>query len=129
MRLYIVARPYDEIEEFIPMYITTYEDKARAFLKWYSDESIQMVIFSKEWNPEDPKGSPNILFNYLDGDLTYKQDASKKNTLYGKYKEWLDMDEEEAELYMFRDPDEDPDDEKDENGMFNVKIWNLDDKV
>lgn len=122
MKLYIVARPYDEIEEFIPMYITTYEDKARTFLKWYSDESIQMVIFSKEWNPEDPKGSPNILFNYLDGDLTYKQDTTEKNTLYGKYKEWLEMDEEEAELYMFGDPDE----EKDKNGMLNVKIWNLD---
>lgn len=122
MKLYIVARPYDEIEEFIPMYITTYEDKARTFLKWYSDESIQMVIFSKEWNPEDPKGSPNILFNYLDGDLTYKQDMTEKNTLYGKYKEWLDMDEEEAELYMFGDPDE----ERDKNGMLNVKIWNLD---
>ena len=122
MKVYIVARPYDEIEEFIPMYITTYEDKARTFLKWYSDESIQMVIFSKEWNPEDPKGSPNILFNYLDGDLTYKQDMTEKNTLYGKYKEWLELDEEEAEKYMFGDPDED----KDENGMLNVKIWNLD---
>ena len=122
MKLYIVARPYDEIEEFIPMYITTYEDKARTFLKWYSDESIQMVIFSKEWNPEDPKGSPNILFNYLDGDLTYKQDMTEKNTLYGKYKEWLELDEEEAERYMFGDPDE----EKDGNGMLNVKIWNLD---
>jgi len=122
MKVYIVARPYDEIEEFIPMYVTTYEDKARTFLKWYSDESIQMVIFSKEWNPEDPKGSPNILFNYLDGDLTYKQDMTEKNTLYGKYKEWLELDEEEAEKYMFGDPDED----KDENGMLNVKIWNLD---
>ena len=126
MKLYIVARPYDEIEEFIPMYITTYEDKARTFLKWYSDESIQMVIFSKEWNPEDPKGSPNILFNYLDGDLTYKQDMTEKNTLYGKYKEWLEMDEKEAELYMFGDPDI----ERDKNGMMNVKIWNLDgDKI
>lgn len=126
MKLYIVARPYDEIEEFIPMYITTYEDKARTFLKWYSDESIQMVIFSKEWNPEDPKGSPNILFNYLDGDLTYKQDMTEKNTLYGKYKEWLEMDEKEAELYMFGDPDV----ERDKNGMMNVKIWNLDgDKI
>ena len=122
MKVYIVARPYDEIEEFIPMYVTTYEDKARTFLKWYSDESIQMIIFSKEWNPNDPKGSPNILFNYLDGDLTYKQDMTEKNTLYGKYKEWLELDEEEAERYMFGDPDE----EKDENGMLNVKIWNLD---
>lgn len=122
MKVYIVARPYDEIEEFIPMYVTTYEDKARTFLKWYSDESIQMIIFSKEWNPNDPKGSPNILFNYLDGDLTYKQDMTEKNTLYGKYKEWLEMDEEEAELYMFGDPDV----ERDKNGMLNVKIWNLD---
>jgi hypothetical protein len=122
MKVYIVARPYDEIEEFIPMYVTTYEDKARTFLKWYSDESIQMIIFSKEWNPEDPKGSPNILFNYLDGDLTYKQDMTEKNTLYGKYKEWLEMDDEDAERYMFGDPDV----ERDKNGMMNVKIWNLD---
>ena len=85
MTIYIVARPYDAIEEFIPMYVTTHEDKARKFLNLYSDESIRMVIFSKEWNPDDP----NILYNYLD-DLTYKQDFTDKNTLYGKYKEWLD---------------------------------------
>lgn len=48
MTIYIVARPYDEIEEFIPMYVTTHEDKARKFLSLYSDESVQMVIFSKE---------------------------------------------------------------------------------
>lgn len=42
-----------------------------------------MVIFSKEWNPDDP----NIIFNYLDGDLTYKQNLTEKNTLHGKYKE------------------------------------------
>ena len=122
MKLYIVARPYDEIEEFIPMYITTYEDKARTFLKWYSDESIQMVIFSKEWNPEDPKGSPNILFNYLDGDLTEKQDMTDKNTLCGKYKEWMEQDLEESELYMSGDPNAG----EDEYGMMNVKIWELD---
>ena len=123
MKLYIVARPYDEIEEFIPMYVTTYEDKARTFLKWHSDESIQMVIFSKEWNPEDPKGSPNILFNYLDC-LDYEQDEdmTKNNTLFGKYKEFMELDEEEAEKYMFGDPDV----ERDKNGMMNVKIWNLD---
>jgi hypothetical protein len=121
MKVYIVARPYDEIEEFIPMYITTYEDKARTFLKWYSDESIQMIIFSKEWNPNDPKGSPNILFNYLDGDLTYTQDMTENNTLYNKYKEFMELDEEEAEKYMFGDPDQ----PRDENGMMNVKIWDL----
>lgn len=124
MKIYIVARPYDEIEEFIPMYITTYEDKSRTFLKWYSDESIQMVIFSKEWNLGDPNGSPNILFNYLDGDLTDTQSMTEKNTLYGKYKEFMELDEEEAEKYMFGDPDE----PRDENGMMNVKIWDLDDK-
>ena len=86
MKIYIVARPYEEIEEFIPMYITTYEDKARCFLSRYTDESIMLVIFSKEWNPNDPKGSPNILFNYLDGDLTCSQIMTKKNTLYNKYK-------------------------------------------
>ena len=116
MTIYIVARPYDEIEEFIPMYVTTHEDKARKFLNLYSDESIRMVIFSKEWNPDDP----NILYNYLD-DLTYKQDFTEKNTLYGKYKEWLNLDEEECEKYMFGDPEI----EQDQNGMLNVKIWKL----
>ena len=84
MKIYIVARPYEEIEEFIPMYITTYEDKARRFHSRYTDESIMLVIFSKEWNPNDPKGSPNILFNYLNGDLTCAQIMTKKNTLYNK---------------------------------------------
>ena len=122
MKIYIVARPYEEIEELIPMYITTYEDKARCFLSRYTDESIMLVIFSKEWNPNDPKGSPNILFNYLDGDLTCAQIMTKKNTLYNKYKEWMEQDLEESEKYMFGDPDE----PRDENGMMNVKIWDLD---
>ena len=117
MTIYIVARPYDEIEEFIPMYVTTHEDKARKFLSLYSDESVQMVIFSKEWNPDDP----NIIFNHLDGDLTYKQNLTEKNTLYGKYKEWLDLDEEESEKYMFGDPAI----KRDHNGMLKVKIWKL----
>ena len=121
MKIYIVARPYEEIEEFIPMYITTYKDKAQTFLKRYSDESIMMVIFSKEWDPNDTQGSPNILFNYLDGDLTYTQDMTENNTLYNKYKEFMELDEEEAEKYMFGDPDE----PRDENGMMNVKIWDL----
>ena len=121
MKIYIVARPYEEIEEFIPMYITTYKDKAQTFLKRYSDESIMMVIFSKEWDPNDTQGSPNILFNYLDGDLTYTQDMTENNTLYNKYKEFMELDEEEAEKYMFGDPDE----PQDENGMMNVKIWDL----
>ena len=116
MTIYIVARPYDEIEDFIPMYVTNHEDKARKFLSLHSDESVQMVIFSKEWNPDDP----NILYNYLD-DLTYKQNLTKKNTLYGKYKEWLDLDEEESEKYMFGDPAA----KQDHNGMLNVKIWKL----
>ena len=122
MKIYIVARPYEEIEEFIPMYITTYKDKAQTFLKRYSDESIMMVIFSKEWDPNDTQGSPNILFNYLDGDLTYTQDMTENNTLYNKYKEFMELDEEEAEKYMFGDPNE----PRDENGMMNVKIWDLD---
>lgn len=117
MTIYIGARPYEEIEEFIPMYVTTHEDKAQKFIKFYSDESIMMVIFSKEWNPDDP----NILFNYLDGDLTYKQDMTDKNTLNGKYQEWMEQDEEESEKYMFGDPEAG----KDENGMLNVKIWKL----
>ena len=122
MKIYIVARPCEEIEEFIPMYITTYEDKARRFHSRYTDESIMLVIFSKEWDPDDPKGSPNILFNYLDGDLTCSQIMTEKNTLYNKYKEWMEQDLEESEKYMFGDPDE----PRDENGMMNVKIWGLD---
>ena len=123
MKLYIVARPYDEIQEFIPMYITTYENKARIFLKWYSDESIQMIIFSKEWDPNDSKDSPNILFNYLDClECEQDEDMTKNNTLFGKYKEFIELDEEEAEKYMFGDPGE----PRDEKGMMNVKIWNLD---
>lgn len=123
MKLYIVARPYDEIQEFIPMYITTYENKARIFLKWYSDESIQMIIFSKEWDPNDSKDSPNILFNYLDClECEQDEDMTKNNTLFGKYKEFIELDEEEAEKYMFGDSNE----PRDENGMMNVKIWNLD---
>ena len=123
MKLYIVARPYDEIQEFIPMYITTYENKARIFLKWYSDESIQMIIFSKEWDPNNSKDSPNILFNYLDClECEQDEDMTKNNTLFGKYKEFIELDEEEAEKYMFGDPDE----PRDERGMMNVKIWNLD---
>jgi len=119
MTIYIVARPYDEIEEFIPMYVTTHEDKAQAFLKLYSDESIQMVIFSKEWNPDDP----NVLFNYLDGDLTERQRdwVTKDNTLKGKYQEWMNMDEEESEKYMFGDHEAG----KDYNGMLNAKIWEI----
>lgn len=120
MTIYIVARPYDEIQEFIPMYMTTFESNAQRFLKLYSDESIMMVIFSKEWNP---KKSPNILFNYLNGDLTEKQGdfVTKNNTLKGKYQEWMEQDEEESEKYMFGDPEAG----KDEDGMLNVKIWKI----
>ena len=53
--------------------------------------------------------------------MTYKQNLTKKNTLYGKYKEWLDLDEEESEKYMFGDPAI----KRDHNGMLNVKIWKL----
>ena len=53
--------------------------------------------------------------------MTYKQDFTDKNTLYGKYKEFLNLDEEEAEKYMFGDPEI----ERDQNGMLKVKIWKL----
>ena len=46
---------------------------------------------------------------------------TENNTLYNKYKEFMELDEEEAEKYMFGDPDE----PRDENGMMNVKIWDL----
>lgn len=120
MKVYIVARPYKEIEEFIPMYITTYEDKARIFHKMFSDESIMLVIFSKEWNPDDRKGSPNILFNYLDGYLRCPQFLENKNTLYGKYKEWMEQDLKELEKYTVGYPNE--------CGIKYVKIWDLDDE-
>lgn len=125
MRIYIVARPYDEIEEFIPMYITNHKKKAQTFWHLYNDESIMMIIFSKEWDPDQPDKFPNIVFNYLGGDLTdkyYHDGMCSKNTLHGKYQEWLDLDEEISSLYMSGDPDE----EYTDSGMMNPKIWNLD---
>ena len=121
MKIYIVARPYDEIEEFIPMYVTNHKKKAQTFWHGYNDESIHMMIFSKEWDQDDPKNYPNILFNYLDGDLTDTQYMTEKNTLYNKYHEYMEMDEEEAEKYWSGDPDE----EMSEYGFKNPKIWEL----
>lgn len=122
MKIYIVARPYDEIEEFIPMYLTNYKEKAQIFWQRYNDESIQMVIFSKEWNPDDPENYPNIVFNYLDYlDETQLDGMVKHNTLYGKYKEFMEMDEEEAMKYWSGDPDE----ELSKSGFQNPKIWEL----
>lgn len=81
-----------------------------------------MVIFSKEWDPNDPKGSPNILFNYLDYlDGEQDEDMTENNTLFGKYKEFMELDEEEADKYMFGDPEIG----RDQKGMLNVKIWKL----
>lgn len=121
MKIYIVARPYDEIEEFIPIYVTSYKDKAQTFWHYYNDESIQMVIFSKEWDPEDKEHYPNIVFNYLDGDLSDTQIMTEKNTLYNKYHEYMEMDEDEAEKYWSGDPDE----ELSKDGFLNPKIWEL----
>lgn len=122
MKIYIVARPYDEIEEFIPMYLTNHKEKAQIFWQRYNDESIQMVIFSKEWNPDDPENYPNIVFNYLDYlDETQLDGLVKHNTLYGKYKEFMEMDEEEAMKYWSGDPDE----ELSKSGFQNPKIWEL----
>ena len=121
MKIYIVARPYDESEEFIPMYVTNHKEKAQIFWHGYNDESIQMVIFSKEWNPDDPENYPNIVFCYLDCiDDTQIDGMVRNNTLYGKYKEFLDMDEE-AEKYWSGDPDE----ERTKSGFMNPKIWEL----
>ena len=36
MKIYIVARPYDEIEEFIPMYVTNHKEKAQMFWHRYN---------------------------------------------------------------------------------------------
>jgi len=123
MKIYIVARPYDEIEEFIPMYVTNHKEKAQTFWHYYNDESIQLVVFSKEWDPDDIENYPNIVFCYLDGDLTDKQldGMMKDNTLYGKYKEYMEMDEDEGEKYWGGDPDE----ELSEDGFQNPKIWEL----
>lgn len=114
MTIYIVARPFDELKQFIPQYITTHKDKAQKFWAWYNDESLQMVIFSKEWEPEDA----NILFNECD---IYNEEDNEHNTLYNKYNEFLDMPEEEASLYWSGDENE----EKTETGMWNPKIWKL----
>ena len=81
--IYIVARPFDELKQFIPQYITTHKEKAQTFWHMYNDESIQMVIFSKEWDPSDN----NIIFNYCDID-GYEDDMCENNTLYKKYEEF-----------------------------------------
>lgn len=114
--IYIVARPFDELKQFIPQYITTHKEKAQTFWHAYNDESIQMIIFSKEWEPSDN----NIIFNYCDI-CGYEDDMCENNTLYKKYQEFLDMDEEEAELYWSGDENE----EKTKTGMWNPKIWKL----
>ena len=116
MVLYIVARPFDELKTFVPQYITTHKKKAQSFWHRYSDESIQMIIFSKEWELTDN----NILFNYCD--LSEEEDDMyENNTLYGMYNKFIEMDEEKAELYLAGDENE----EKSESGMLNPKIWNL----
>jgi len=114
--IYIVARPFDEFKMFIPQYITTHKKKAQTFWHRYSDESIQMVIFAKEWNPSDN----NILFNYCElcGE---EDDMCENNTLYNKYEEFMNMSEEEASLYWSGDENE----EKSDSGMWNPKIWLL----
>jgi len=55
--------------------------------------------------------------------LTDKQldGMMKDNTLYGKYKEYMEMDEDEGEKYWGGDPDE----ELSEDGFQNPKIWEL----
>lgn len=117
MKVYIVAKPFDEIEQFLPVYITTHKKKAQIFWRRYTDESINLVIFSKEWTPNDN----NIVFAYWDYDTEEGMGVEHNNTLFGKYKEWLDMDEEEASLYDKGDPNE----EKSELGLWNPKIWEL----
>ena len=117
--IYIVARPFDELKQFIPQYITTHKEKAQKFWSMYNDESIQMVIFSKEWSSSDN----NILFNYCElCEEDEEDDMCENNTLYKKYEEFINMDEEEAELYWSGDENE----EKTESGMLNPKIWKLD---
>lgn len=117
MKLYIVAKPFVEIEQFLPVYITTHKDKAQAFWHLYTDESINLIIFSKEWTPEDN----NIVFAYWDYDTQEGYGVEDKNTLFKKYKEWMIMDEEESNLYIQGDPNE----EKTNKGIWNPKIWEL----
>ena len=112
MKIYIVGRPVEEMKMFLPVYITTHKDKAKTFVSYYSDESIMLMIFSKEWTPEDN----NLFFGYFEED-----EMCKKNTLYGIWDKWMDMSEEESQLYISGDPNE----ELDENGMMTVKIWEL----
>ena len=114
MKLYIVAKPFDEIKQFLPVYITTHKNKAQAFWHLYTDESINLIIFSKEWEPSDN----NIIFAYWD---EYCEEMEEHNTLFGKYKEWIEMDEEEASLYDKGDPNE----ERYKYELYNPKIWEL----
>ena len=114
--IYIVARPENELNTFIPQYITTHKKKAQTFWHRYNDESIQMVIFAKEWEPVDN----NIIFCYSDM-YEKEDDMYENNTLYKKYEEFMNMSEEEASLYWSGDENE----EKSDSGMWNPKIWML----
>ena len=58
----------------------------------------------------------NGLENYKNGEIVFH---GKK--VQSSPKEWLNLDEEECEKYMFGDPEI----EHDQNGMLNVKIWKL----
>ena len=44
MKLYIVAKPFDEIKQFLPVYITTHKNKAQIFWDSYTDESINLIF-------------------------------------------------------------------------------------
>lgn len=120
MKLYIVAKPFDEIKQFLPVYITTHKDKAQTFWHLYTDESINLIIFSKEWEPSDN----NIIFAYWDEHCEEGYGCEEHNTLFGKYKEWIEMDEDEASLYDKGDPNEERV-KTSKYESYNPKIWEL----
>ena len=126
MKVYIVAKPEDEMEMFIPVYITTHKEKAIRFWQGYTDESIGLVIFMKEWTPE----SNNICFCWYDSFECKEDTMEKGNTLYKIYNKVFDLDEEILTLYLSGDPDEEPSYFGENNKYFtwNPRIWDLDDE-
>ena len=116
MTIYIVARPVDDMKQFLPVYITTHKKKAQTFWAYYTDESIALVIFSKEWSPEDN----NLFFGYFDEYTEEDEYMCKQNTLFRMWDKIFES--EDRDLYVAGDPDE----ERTESGMMNPKIYKLD---
>ena len=115
MKVYIVAKPVDDMKQFLTVYITTHIQKAYTFWFRYTDESIALVIFSKEWTPEDN----NIYFGYFDEYTEEDEYMCKNNTLFDAWDKIFNS--EDMELYINGDPNS----EKSESGFYLPKIYEL----